>query len=147
MLGPGMLVFPVVEANARGWKSYQLPGESSDVWYLAHAPNTAFSGATAAQVQIDMEIPVFYRGGYIIPEKHRKRRSSEQMKEDPYTLVIAASKSNFASGFLYLDDGSSLDYMRNEYELRRFEYSGTQIQNTRMSTTQHDNERKGRSEL
>ena len=30
-LGSAMLIFPVVEANARGFKSYQLPGTADDV--------------------------------------------------------------------------------------------------------------------
>ena len=48
-------------------------------------------GGRAAPMKIDDHIPVFYRGGHIVPEKHRKRRSSEQMKDDPFTLIIAPS--------------------------------------------------------
>ncbi|MGH0142487.1 UNVERIFIED_CONTAM: hypothetical protein FKN15_013421 [Acipenser sinensis] len=36
-------------------------------------------------------IPVFQRGGTIIPRKERVRRSSECMAGDPYTLYVALS--------------------------------------------------------
>ncbi len=35
------------------------------------------------------QIPVFHRGGYIIPQKNRVRRASSLTAHDPYTLVIA----------------------------------------------------------
>ena len=35
------------------------------------------------------QIPVFLRGGSIIPKKMRVRRSSSLMANDPYTLVVA----------------------------------------------------------
>merc|ERR1719499_621560 len=136
MLGSSMLIFPVVEANARGWMNVALPGSATDQWFLAHPPYTRFSPANV-QVNIDTEIPVFYRGGTIVPEKHRKRRSSEAMKNDPYTLVIAPSK-DFASGFLYLDDGKSFDYTKGKYEVRRFEFNQDRIQSTRMGETRRD---------
>lgn len=39
------------------------------------------------------QIPVFQRGGSIIPRKERVRRCSSVMINDPYTLVIALNKS------------------------------------------------------
>jgi len=34
-------------------------------------------------------VPHFYRGGHIVPRKDRVRRSSSQMADDPYTLIVA----------------------------------------------------------
>ena len=39
-----------------------------------------------------MKIPVFQKGGAIIPQKNRIRRSSSLMKYDPYTLVVALDR-------------------------------------------------------
>lgn len=35
------------------------------------------------------KVPVYQRGGSIIPRKMRVRRASPLMKNDPYTLVVA----------------------------------------------------------
>ena len=35
------------------------------------------------------QVPVFQRGGTIIPQKLRIRRSSSLMANDPYTLTVA----------------------------------------------------------
>merc|ERR1712034_269780 len=51
------------------------------------------------------KIPVFQRGGTIIPKRERVRRSAALMHGDPITLVVAPDKEGKASGTLYLDDG------------------------------------------
>uniref|UniRef100_A0A9J8ABE9 Glucosidase II alpha subunit b n=1 Tax=Cyprinus carpio carpio TaxID=630221 RepID=A0A9J8ABE9_CYPCA len=56
------------------------------------------------------KIPVFQRGGSIIPRKDRVRRSSTCMENDPYTLYVALSPKKFAEGELYIDDGHSFNY-------------------------------------
>ena len=38
---------------------------------------------------IVLQIPVFQRGGTIIPKKLRVRRASSLMANDPYTLIVA----------------------------------------------------------
>ncbi len=47
---------------------------------------------------------MFQRGGSIVPQRWRVRRSSALMRKDPYTLVIALDASMHAQGLLYLDD-------------------------------------------
>ena len=49
-------------------------------------------------------LPVFQRGGSIIPRKNRVRRSSKLMVNDPYTLTVALDTALEASGEIYLDD-------------------------------------------
>lgn len=53
------------------------------------------------------QIPLFIRGGSIIPTRERRRRSSPLMKLDPFTLRIALDKKGSAQGELYLDDGET----------------------------------------
>ena len=36
-----------------------------------------------------LQVPVFQRGGTIVPKKMRVRRASSLMRNDPYTLVVA----------------------------------------------------------
>lgn len=50
-------------------------------------------------IAVDMEsIPVFLRGGSILPRRERARRSSLQMQGDPFTLIVALNDSAAASG-------------------------------------------------
>ncbi|KAK6477682.1 neutral alpha-glucosidase AB [Huso huso] len=89
MLGGALLVHPVTEEGARGVTAY-LPGKG-EVWYDVHtyqkhiAPQNLYIPVTMSS------IPVFQRGGTIIPRKDRVRRSSECMAGDPYTLYVALS--------------------------------------------------------
>ena len=50
-------------------------------------------------IKVDMEsIPIFLRGGSIVPRQERARRSSLQMHGDPFTLIVALNDSAAASG-------------------------------------------------
>ncbi len=50
-------------------------------------------------IKVDMDtIPVFLRGGAILPLQERARRSSLQMRGDPFTLIVALNDSVAASG-------------------------------------------------
>ncbi|KAF3822164.1 hypothetical protein GH733_007538 [Mirounga leonina] len=73
-------------------------------------------------------IPVFQRGGTIIPRWMRVRRSSDCMKDDPITLFVALSPQGTAQGELFLDDGHTFNYQtRHEFLLRRFSFSGNSL--------------------
>lgn len=55
-------------------------------------------------------VPVFQRGGTVVAERRRVRKSTEAMATDPFTLVVAPSAELVATGELYVDDGHSVDY-------------------------------------
>ena len=57
-----------------------------------------------------MQIPVFQKGGKIVPSKNRVRRSSPLMRDDPYTLTVALDTDGKAEGTLYIDDEHTYDY-------------------------------------
>ncbi|KAM4617591.1 neutral alpha-glucosidase AB [Discoglossus pictus] len=122
LLGTALLIHPVVESNARGVQIY-LPG-TQEVWYDVHtyqrleAPQSFYLPVTSSS------IPVYQRGGSIIPRKDRPRRSSDCMKDDPFTLYVALDLQGEAQGELYIDDGHSFNYEQNEYLYRDFSYRG-----------------------
>lgn len=58
------------------------------------------------------QIPVFQRGGSIIPRKVRVRRSSECMENDPYTLYVALSSQVV---FLHLCCGLFIVFIFNMF--------------------------------
>ena len=71
-------------------------------------------------------IPVFQRGGSIVPRQQRVRRSSALMLHDPYTLVVALdARGSSADGTLYMDDGRSHAHRAANgglFRRRRFAY-------------------------
>ncbi|NWY93494.1 GANAB glucosidase, partial [Loxia curvirostra] len=117
-----LLVHPVTELGARGVNVY-LPGEG-EVWYndetheQHRAPQTLYVPVTLSS------IPVFQRGGTVIPRQDRPRRSTEAMRGDPFTLYVALSPQGTAQGDLYLDDGVSFDYAtKNAFLHRHFSFA------------------------
>ena len=73
-------------------------------------------------------IPIFQRGGSIIPKKERIRRSSTLMANDPITLVVALDADRKASGSLYIDDGKSFNYRRKqEFVLIEFDFANDKL--------------------
>uniref|UniRef100_A0A665XE57 Glucosidase, alpha; neutral AB n=1 Tax=Echeneis naucrates TaxID=173247 RepID=A0A665XE57_ECHNA len=71
---------------------------------------------------LNVYIPVFQRGGSIIPRKLRVRRSSTCMEHDPYTLFVALNSQRKAEGELYIDDGHTFNYEKEEFIHRRLSF-------------------------
>jgi mannosyl-oligosaccharide alpha-1,3-glucosidase len=89
LIGSGILVKPVTEEGATQTNVYFPP---SDIWYDLHTHNLVHGqGSQVVSAPLDV-VPVFYRGGYIVPRRERLRRSSRAMTLDPFTLVIALDK-------------------------------------------------------
>jgi len=120
------LVKPVLHAGQTSTDVY-LPGQ--EPWYdvdtfVGYAPNGG--NILTMETPID-KMPVFQRGGSIIPRQLRVRRSSSLMAKDPYTLFVALDSKGEASGELYVDDGHSFDYQKGDYIRRRFSFSNGRL--------------------
>ncbi|XP_062380384.1 neutral alpha-glucosidase AB isoform X2 [Sardina pilchardus] len=108
LIGKDLLVHPVTEEGSRGVTAY-LPGHG-EIWYDVHTFQK-HNGAQSLYIPVTMSsIPVFQRGGSIIPKKLRVRRSSSCMENDPYTLIVALSPQRTAEGELYIDDGHTFSF-------------------------------------
>merc|ERR1712121_126118 len=79
------------------------------------------------------KVPVFIRGGRIIPIKERVRRSAALMHDDPITLVVAPDKEGKASGTLYLDDGQSFAYQQGAKLYMQFTWDNGKLQSKMIS--------------
>ena len=125
LIGSNLLVKPVSKQGAHHADVYLPPGDDgAALWYLAR-DGTRFAGAPAAQ-RVDAplgKIPVFQRGGSVVPRQMRLRRSSAAMRNDPYTLVVAADGSGGAHGELYMDAGDGYGYREGAYALRRYNFA------------------------
>jgi alpha 1,3-glucosidase len=105
MVGGALLVRPVTEPDVPRVSVY-LPGEGvvGDCFFTCQRSICVFQywyewdtqrgrpGPGAVQVDTPMDkIPVYQRGGTIVPTRERVRRSSALMALDPYTLRVALS--------------------------------------------------------
>lgn len=141
MVGSSLLVKPVTDA---GVTSIPVYFPNSNGWYDFYSLekiDTPINGGFVTVPAPLSTIPVFIKGGSIIPRKMRLRRSSKLMFYDPYTLVIAptitqqSSQTSSAKGYLYLDDETTLAHEKQAaYALREFNYISSATQSTLKST-------------
>ncbi|KAK9096126.1 hypothetical protein Sjap_021623 [Stephania japonica] len=130
MVGDSILVQGIYTAGAKHASVY-LPGGQS--WYDMKT-GVVYKGGVAHKLGVsDDSIPAFQKAGTIIPRKDRFRRSSTQMVNDPYTLVIALDSSLEAEGELYVDDGKSFEFGQGAYIHRRFSFKNGQVTSTNIA--------------
>lgn len=124
MLGRGLLVHPVSHQGVSSVEVY-FPGEN-EVWYDMDTYEKV-EGHGAITVKAPMnKIPVYVRGGCIIPKKERVRRSASLGMDDPYTLVVALDKAGKSSnGTVYIDDGFSYQYKQGDFVRSIIIYDGS----------------------
>jgi alpha 1,3-glucosidase len=72
-------------------------------------------------------IPVFLRGGSIIPRRQRIRRAATLMANDPFTLLVALNEDGRAFGSIYLDDGKSFAYKSKQYVDTQLSFDGKSL--------------------
>nr|CAD7440543.1 unnamed protein product [Timema bartmani] len=91
LIGNVLLVHPVTDSGASSVNVY-FPGP--DTWWYSVDTYQKYVGGTNIQIPVNMRsIPVYQRGGTIIPKKERIRRSSVLSFDDPYTLIVALDKN------------------------------------------------------
>lgn len=124
-IGDALLAKPIAHPGVEQI-DVMLPGGGV---YYDYFTGIAHVGPTVS-VRAELNtIPLFIRGGKIVPRRDRKRRSAELMLKDPFTLVIAVDSDGNASGELYVDDGVSYAYEKGDYVLTAFEYSDGKLKN------------------
>jgi mannosyl-oligosaccharide alpha-1,3-glucosidase len=129
MVGSDILVKPVIHEGSTSVSVY-LPGNQP--WYDIATGNVVnkhigfVSNGFKDTITVPTPLsyfPVFQRGGSIIARQMRPRRSSQAMLADPYTLYVTLDeKMESSTGKLYLDDGSSYEYEKNNaFRLKSFQ--------------------------
>ncbi|KAK7282257.1 hypothetical protein RIF29_10900 [Crotalaria pallida] len=124
MVGNSLLVQGIYTERAKHASVY-LPGKES--WYDLRTGSVYKGGVTHKLEVTDESIPAFQRAGTILTRRDRFRRSSTQMTNDPFTLVIALNSSQAAEGELYIDDGSSFNFLHGSYIHRRFIFANGKL--------------------
>ncbi|KAF2170137.1 glycoside hydrolase family 31 protein [Zasmidium cellare ATCC 36951] len=109
LLGPAILVAP---ALGQGQTEVQavFPGvKQGEVWYDWYTQE-AMSAKPGENVTIAAplsHIPVFVRGGYILPQQEALYTTTES-RNSSWSLITALDKDGSATGQIYLDDGESI---------------------------------------
>ncbi len=108
MFGTDFVVAPVLEPGATSCEVTLPPG----IWYEYFSGETYGAGTHKIDISIE-DIPVFVRGGSIIPIYDFEIKSTDDLhsKRD-LTLRVYPDSEGYAEGSVYEDDGESLDYQQ-----------------------------------
>jgi alpha-glucosidase (family GH31 glycosyl hydrolase) len=130
MFGPSLLVRPVHSDS--GVVKVYLP--VNEVWYQISTGEIKISGETIYSTAELENIPVYIRGGSIVPlYVLPKITSTMQLVGAPVALLIAL-KNYEARGFLYVDDGETFKYQAGEYSIFKYEYKKNKLTTTIIKT-------------
>ncbi|KAI9705826.1 MAG: hypothetical protein M1836_005232 [Candelina mexicana] len=110
LLGPGLLITPVL-VNGATTVDGVFPGSAQgEVWYDWYNQSAIAVGRGGENVTIDAplgHIPVYLRGGYILPTQEPGMTTRESRNGD-WGLLVALNTTGQAQGEIYIDDGESL---------------------------------------
>jgi alpha-glucosidase (family GH31 glycosyl hydrolase) len=112
MIGSALMVCPVLEQGATS-KAVYFPKAS---WYdLITFATVTKEGGFTKQVDAPVNaIPVYLRGGSIVPTQQEANTTAVARTTD-YTLIVVLDNKGTASGDLYIDDGVSLVQKESYY--------------------------------
>ncbi|KAL9099583.1 MAG: hypothetical protein Q9163_004940 [Psora crenata] len=108
-LGPAILVTPVLAQGADSVKGVFPGAGKGEVYYDWYNKSTIFE-QPGQNVTIDAplgHIPVFVRGGYVLPLQE-PAMVTRDARTNPWGVIVALSLEGRANGRLYVDDGESL---------------------------------------
>ena len=110
MFGKSLLISPVTEGGVSEWKVYLPENESG--WYDWWT-GEKLDGGQYIQAKVDIEtIPVYVKGGSIIPTGPQKQHVAEKSDEP---VVINIYPGDDASFTLYEDEGVNYNYEKGAY--------------------------------
>ncbi|KAI1895212.1 hypothetical protein AGOR_G00103980 [Albula goreensis] len=119
MIGRALLACPVTDPGVTEVKIL-LPG-TGECWYDVHTAQVYRGGRTLSlPVTLDT-VPLFQRGGTVVPRKAGSGSCTADLQKLPFILTVALDSKDSAEGELYLDDGHSFSFRdRKQFALRRF---------------------------
>lgn len=129
MLSDKLLVAPVLYQGANNVTIY-IPVD--DIWYDFddYKPITVENSTQAIVFLVDdKKIPVFQRGGTIIPKQEMltNRNASIHMKNDPISLFVALDNHGHAEGTLFIDDEPTFAYLQGFFAYYKFQFHDNKL--------------------
>ncbi len=117
MFGDAFLVAPVYKYGAREREVYFPEGE---VWYDFYTGKPVAGGQTTRVEAPYEKMPLYVRGGSIIPMGGEIQYAAEDSDEPMTILVYAGKNGNFA---LYEDEGTNYNYEKGQYAMIPMTYT------------------------
>lgn len=121
--GGALLVAPVTQEDATSVDVY-LPDDVFYDWYTQKLVQGTGAYITVTDQGLT-DIPLYVRGGVIIPLRVESATTTTALREKDFELLIAVGRNGTASGSLYLDDGVSLE--QNGTTFVQFSYGGGKL--------------------
>ncbi|XP_070507636.1 neutral alpha-glucosidase C-like [Chironomus tepperi] len=126
MLSDKLLVSPVLEPKST-FVIVRFPStngaDEGDIWYDIYDNYKKYDKVGTQGIEASEDkVPVFQRGGTIIPRKMEPRQSSFYMRDDPLTLFVAVDKDLKATGNVFIDDETSYKYRDGSYKMVDFKF-------------------------
>jgi alpha-D-xyloside xylohydrolase len=112
-----MLVAPVTEAGVLAWEVY-LPKDF--VWYDLWTGKKSSGGQTLRADASENKIPVFVKGGSIIPLGKQMQYTGQKSAD---TLEIRIYKGADGRFDMYEDEGDNYNYEKGKYTVIPFKWS------------------------
>ncbi|KAH0785073.1 glycosyl hydrolase [Histomonas meleagridis] len=106
-----LMVSPVLEKGAHEVNVF-FPRNSR--WYEFRTLNEIKNNGEVISIRnVEIEVPVFIKGGKIFALKQTLRKSATDMLNDPFELIVALDNKFEATGDVYVDDGHSFNFKKN----------------------------------
>lgn len=116
--GDSILVAPVTDENSTSVSVY-FPKDTFYDFYTGKPVTGNGAAVTLSNVAFD-SIPLYYKGGSIIPQRIASANTTALLRQQNFEIVIAPNTFGQASGTLYLDDGDSINQPKTS--VINFEY-------------------------
>jgi len=126
LLGSSLMIAPILEEDQETIEIQAPPG----IWF------SIMNGKILTDDPIDvgiLDIPVYIKGGSIIPCFIETGKSSLDTLKQPFRLLIALDENGKAEGDLYMDDGETFDYLKGSHLYRHFSYNNGILKNTNIN--------------
>jgi alpha 1,3-glucosidase len=116
LVADALLVVPVTAEGDKSVRVVKPPG----TWFR-FGQNFELLKDVIVPVALD-QIPVFIRGGKIVVSFAKIGLSTKETMKNSLVLHVAVGETERASGYLYLDDGETYQYLNGEFISKRFDW-------------------------
>jgi alpha-glucosidase len=123
--GEAFLVSPVIEPAATSVEFY-IPKDTFYDFDTYEKIEGTGTNMTKDNVALD-EIPVFIRAGNIIPMRVNSSYTTTELRSKDFELIIAPDTHGTAKGYLYLDDGETVNTHAKSFLEFRYEHETLQM--------------------
>jgi alpha-glucosidase len=111
LVGPSLMVIPVLEQGASSVRGV-FPGLSAgEIWYDWYTQTEFTKAKPGVNTTIDAplgHIPVFVRGSSVL-SMQQPALTTRDVRNSPWSLLVALGREGTAAGSLYVDDGESIE--------------------------------------